>query len=540
MSLIAVDMTPVLPGGENGGAKIFAVELLRSFQKTASEDHFLILTASWNHEDLNVLDGSNMERLCVVTGKKPRQKSKTAQYPGFLRRGLGKMGRYLKRGVFRTNVTSARLLGSRGVDLLFCPFTAPTYAEPGIPTVSVILDLQHRDLPQFFSPHEIGLRNSFMADVGQKTDHIVCISEYVRQAVIEYLDSSPERTHTINVCIQSRLSAPTVKSMDMHQSSLGIGLSPYIFYPANYWPHKNHRMLLTAYGMFLSYNPSSNIDLVFTGALEEPEKELKYAVKQMGLTERVHFLGFLLQEQLETVWHGCEFLIFPSLYEGFGIPVLEAMSIGKPVLCSNSTSLPEVAGDAALYFDPRKPGDIVRCLERVTKDRHLQNDLVRRGRVRVGRFGAETMTNKYLEIFQSALGNPLAQSDGVVGVFQDGWIGEEMTITYGEGPESRILKLNISAPSWLPNDRVKLKLRNDRKLLKKFNIQKGKDVTLDQPLPREGGYLTLTVTPTFQPSKCDIGEDNRTLGVRCDGCWVSHPDQGRISLLEADKGCSPA
>jgi len=80
----------------------------------------------------------------------------------------------------------------------------------------------------------------------------------------------------------------------------------------------------------------------------------------------------LPQEQLEAVWCGCEFLIFPSLYEGFGIPVLEAMSIGKPVLCSNTTSLPGVAGKAALYFDPRKPGDIVHCLERITREPGLR------------------------------------------------------------------------------------------------------------------------------------------------------------------------
>lgn len=539
MSLIAVDMTPILPGGENGGAKIFTIELLRSFQKTAPEDHFLLLTALWNHEELAILDGPNMSRHRVLTGKKPRPKPLTAQYPGFLRRGLGRMGRYVMRA-FKTGVAPRRLLGSRGVDLLFCPFTAATYAEPGIPTVSVIYDLQHRDLPQFFSSHEIGARNRFMHEISQRADHVICISEHVRQAVLKHLKTNPETTHTVHVCIQSRLSTPDQGSVAADRSNLGIGLRPYIFYPANFWPHKNHRMLLTAYGMFLSRNPDNKLDLVFTGALEGLEKDLRQAVEQMGLKERVHFLGFLPQEQLETVWSGCEFLIFPSLYEGFGIPVLEAMSIGKPVLCSNSTSLPEVAGKAALYFDPRKPGDIVSCLEHVIKDPFLRKDLANRGHARAAKFTPENMTRKYLEIFTLALEKLSPVSDGVTGVFQDGWIGNEMSITYGQGPKNRVLELAISAPPWLPAGRVKLTLRDDYKTLQKLSIRRGAEITIEQPLPEEHGRFTLIVAPTFRPSECGIGDDNRALGVKCQGCWLIHPDQGRTSLMKAGKECFPA
>ena len=535
MSLIAVDMTPVLPGGENGGAKIFAIELLRSFQKTAPGDHFLLLTALWNHEELAILDGPNMARHCLLTRKKkPRPKPLTAQYPGFFRRGLGRMGRYIMRAS-KTGVAPRRLLGSRGVDLLFCPFTAATYAEPGIPTVSVIYDLQHRDFPQFFSPHEIGLRNAFMREVSQQADHIVCISEHVRQAVLEHLKTNPQRTHTAHVCIQTRLSTPDHISVDRHRSALDIRLRPYMFYPANYWPHKNHRMLLTAYGMFLSRNPDNNLDLVFTGALEDSENELKRAVAQMGLKERVHFLGFLPQEQLEAVWCGCDFLIFPSLYEGFGIPVLEAMSIGKPVLCSNTTSLPGVAGKAALYFDPRKPGDIVHCLERITREPGLRNNLVNSGYSRAANFRPETMIDKYLDVFRSALGNSLPVSDGVTGIFQDGWIGEEMIIGFSPGPKNRVLELSVSAPSWLPAGRVKLKLRDDFKIVQRLSVRRGKEITISQPLPEDQGRFILTVAPTFRPSECEIGDDNRTLGIKCQGCWFIHPDQTRTSLMKGGR-----
>ena len=151
MAYIAVDMTPTLPGGKNGGAKILAIELLKSFHAMATEHQFLILTASWNHEDLAILDGPNMRRICVLTGQEPTPKPSFTRYPGRLNRAVVRIRNRIKRFAKR-NSPVGRGLAAQGVDLLFCPFTAPTYAEANIPTVSVILDLQHKELPQFFHP----------------------------------------------------------------------------------------------------------------------------------------------------------------------------------------------------------------------------------------------------------------------------------------------------------------------------------------------------------------------------------------------------
>ncbi len=536
--LIAVDMTPMLPGGENGGAKIFAMELLRSFQQHAHKDQFLLLTASWNHEELAALDGPNMSRLCVMKGKTKGRPSSMDRYPGLLRRGLVKVSRVVRQ-VSRTGIPPRRLLGSQGVDLLFCPFTAPTYAEFGIPTVCVLYDLQHREFPQFFSPHEIGVRDGFMKEISERANHIVCISEHVRQTVLKHLKTDPERTHAAHVCVQSRLSVPDRKRVNRECDRLGLGDRPYMFYPANFWPHKNHRMLLIAYGMFLSRNPENTLDLVFTGALDDLEMEMKQAVDRMGLRDRVHFLGFLPQEQLEVVWQGCEFLVFPSLYEGFGIPVLEAMSMGKPVLCSNTTSLPEVAGEAALYFDPRKPGDMVECMERLVQNPQLKRELAEQGMVRAAGFSPEDMRNTYTEIFDLALGITPGLTGAVSGVYDDGWVGEGMRIHFGPGSKNRILEVRLSAPPWLPSARVRLKLIEDGRIVKRARLRRGGDMTIGRSLPQDAGCFTLTVSPTFRPSECDIGTDDRVLGVKCKGCWILHPDQSRTILLKAEEECAP-
>ena len=538
MAFIAVDMTPVLPGGKNGGAKILAIELLKSFHKMAVQDQFLVLTASWNHEDLAVLDGPNMRRSCILTGQEPKPKPNHARYSRRLHWAMGRVRSHLKR-VTGGRSSMGRSLAAQGVELLFCPFTAPTYAEGSIPTVSVVLDLQHRELPQFFSLHEIGLRNDFMGELKRKADRIICISEHTRKTVLDHLEIPPEKTHAVPICIQTRLSRPEAEESVRCLTDFGISKRPYMFYPANFWSHKNHSMLLTAFGMFLTRNPQSPIDLVFTGAMNGREDAIKQAVSQMGLAKRVHFLGFVPQEKLASVWFGCEFLIFPSLYEGFGIPVLEAMSIGKPVLCSNTTSLPEVAGEAALYFDPRKPGDIVNCLERVSKDFSLRKNLAKQGYARAADFSPETMTRKYLEIFRSALRDPSPVSEGVSGIFQDGWIGKEMMIGFAEGPRNRSIEIQLSAPPWLPVRRVKLKLQCGGKTVQRLRIRRGGEIALNQSLPQDQCLFTLTVSSTFSPSEMKIGEDNRALGVKCDGCWLIHPDRERTSLMKIGEGCSP-
>ena len=531
MSVIAVDMTPMLSGGKNGGAKIVALELLKSFKSIAPEDRFLILTASWNHDELAILDGSNMRRLCILTGEKPRPKQFTARYPGRLKRNLGKIYRMLRRRLQPGQIWR-RPLTSQGIDLLFCPFTALTHAEPGIPVVSLIHDLQHRDYPWFFSPYEIDQRDSFLGEVCRRANAIICISEYTRQAVIRHLKIRPEKTHVVHNCIQARLINldPTKVSRDL--TILGIDRRPYMFYPANFWPHKNHRMLLTAYGMFLSRNPDQKIDLVFTGASDDSQEELKDVVSRMGLVKHVHFLGFLPDDQLAAVWQGCEFLIFPSLYEGFGIPVLEAISFGKPVLCSNATSLPEVAGDAALYFDPRRPGDMVQCLEGIVSNPSLATELINRGNRRVTHFRPEAMSHRYLEIFYSTIRDSGHITNGVTGVFEDGWTGEEIVVTYGSGTGSRFLEVRLEVPIWLPFGRVIVRLVNKGRIFQKYKITRGEEVVIRQPLSEKGGCFSLLVTPTFVPCECDMGEDNRRLGIMCHGCWIVSQAHGRISLLK--------
>jgi len=523
-------MTPIFPDGRNGGAKIFALELLKSFQTMAPKDKFLILTASWNHQELSILDNTNMSRICVLTRQNSLGSLFDSIYFGRLEQRLHKIYEFLRKRILNRLVNKSRL-SLMGVDLLFCPFTAPTYAEPGIPVVSVILDLQHLAYPQFFSPREINTRQAFFDDLRSKADRVVCISEDVRQSVLKNLNMDIQRMHVVPICVQSRFPKLEPDKVKENLITLSINRRPYMFYPGNFWPHKNHQMLLTAFSIFLSQNPNYKIDLVFTGAISNMEAKLKAAVYQMGLGERVHFLGYLGTDQLSSVWQGCEFLILPSLYEGFGIPLLEAMFYGKAILCSNITSLPEIAQDAALYFDPRNPREIVQCLEQIINNLRTKDDLVLRGCRRVSDFDPDVMTRKYLEIFNLAIRNPKPLENGINGRYDDEWIGEEMIITYGSGCKNRFLELQIEAPPFLPSSQVRIESKNSDGNYQKWKIRRGSQLTISHALSEHEGIVVFNFKPTFRPSDVQMGEDHRQLSVICHGCWLTSPTQKNKTLI---------
>lgn len=551
MPRIAIDLTPLKPGGENGGAKLLVRQLLTAFrQLDDSPYNFLLLTAGWNHQELAEFEGPGFELLCVLPDETaPEPSSGVSNYeradqllyrlrrvlPYAVVRRLLPIAQQVKQKLYllfkpiSPPPASSQILRAHDVDLLFCPFTALTYAEPGIPVISIVYDLQHQAYPQFFDPREVAGREAMLERLCRQTQAIVCISEYTRQTLLaQFSNINPGSTCTVHVCIHTRLAQNNLTSSVLSQLQLH---RPYIFYPANFWPHKNHRLLLTAYNIWRRRNPESDLDLVFTGALAQPEQELRSAVKVMGLDDNVHFLGYLPDEQLAAVFQGCQFMIFPSLYEGFGIPLLEAFAFGKPVLCSNVASLPEIGGEAALYFDPRKPVEIVQAIETLLSTPQLASDLIRQGYQQLTRFRPELMVRRYLEIFDHTLRNPYSNTDALTGVFEDGWVGQDLTITYGADNAPRTLTVLLDAPRWLPHRKLTVGYHNQQGAPEQEHWRRGQPLTLQLPLDRQGGYIQLSITPAFRPADYGISNDQRWLSCRCRSCTISYADGSEKNLM---------
>jgi glycosyltransferase involved in cell wall biosynthesis len=403
---IVVDLTAVLPGGGNGGAKIMTLELVRRLQAMAPDCEFILLTANSTHDELACLDAPNTRRVLGRSTSKPAQDAKASaqdlasvlpsRVRGWLAAAYLAVAGRLRRTGQRVDALKA--------DLLFRPFTAPYYHTASTPTVAVLYDLQYKSYPQNFRVEERVHWDRVLRDAHRLADEYVCISEFVRASVLEHTALDPERVHTIHIQLPHRLPEAGPQALAEALGALSLEAGQYLLYPANSWPHKNHEMLLTAFGMYRASVPQSRLKLVCTGADTGRRGYLADASARMGLGPWTVFPGYLPERQLASLLRGCAALVYPSLYEGFGMPVLEAMAAGKPVLCSAVTSLPEIAGDAALYFDPARPAEIADAIRKLVGDPALTAELVKKGLARARGFGDATrMASQYWAVFERAV-----------------------------------------------------------------------------------------------------------------------------------------
>ncbi|MBR1685922.1 MAG: glycosyltransferase family 4 protein [Clostridia bacterium] len=260
---------------------------------------------------------------------------------------------------------SLRELIGEAVDVMYCPFTGITYYDPSVPCLSQINDIQHKYLPFFFTDTEFQNRERFYQDLIEKHCYLFAISDYTRKTFIDSYSISEDRIRTIHLSIRDRLQTVSDGECKKKLADKGLENIEFAFYPANFWKHKNHKTLILAYNMFKIRHPESQLHLVFTGYETEEIDDLHLAIQKMGLEQSIHFLGYVDDEMVSVLYQTCKYFVFPSLFEGFGLPLLEAMNAGKPILCSNVTSIPEIVGNCAVFFDPYDPESVCQALEDV-------------------------------------------------------------------------------------------------------------------------------------------------------------------------------
>jgi glycosyltransferase involved in cell wall biosynthesis len=211
----------------------------------------------------------------------------------------------------------------------------------GAPSATTIHDLQHEAFPQFFSRPQLWYRRCLYGRSVRSSRIVIADSKHVRDDLVERLGFPRERVRVIYLGVDHQRFSPD-----------GRAREPFLLYPANWWPHKNHELLLEAFALVRGERPE--LRLVLTGS-GHPD----------GLPDGVVSLGRVADDRLVDLYRSASALVFPSLYEGFGLPPLEAMACGCPVAVSRVASLPEVCGDAAVYFDPSSAEGIARGIVEV-------------------------------------------------------------------------------------------------------------------------------------------------------------------------------
>lgn len=532
---VEVDLTPVLPGGDNGGAKTFALELLRRMIRLNPRSRFIILTSEIAHEELAALDAPNAERRCVRGGEtrlRRRFDSRVfAAWLGWLphpfRRHLASFFSRARR-VMRRRVVSA--VPGEAPDLLFCPFTATTYLRPGVPAVSTVHDLQYRAYPQFFSPEEQAHREEVFRGTCRDASCIVAISEHTRAAVISTGLVEPERVRVIPHHLASRCARH-----QLPEGPLGAPPRPYLIYPANFWRHKNHEMLLVAFAMAVRAGLDPDMTLLLTGAPGERQAALTALCEAMGLQNRVIFAGHLPDASFARVLASATALVFPSLFEGFGMPVLEAMALGVPVASSRLSALPEVCGDAALMFDPRIPEEISGALVSITTDVALRERLIAEGRRRAAAFAdGDAMAVAYWRVFEETVARG-ASRNRFHGVHPDGWLSSLGSVEFrtGTGSQDVELVLELEAPKWLPSPGPTLSATSRGRRKESMTLAPGS--SREWRIRTNSGRVDIAISPTFVPSRLGVSSDERELTVHLRRCRVEYADGSGTCVLWPQK-----
>jgi glycosyltransferase involved in cell wall biosynthesis len=374
--------------GTAGGTQVYRRELISALASFDRSNQYILL--KWEDDNIALDDlPSNFTSVALSCSTK-----------GFLSSRLEQVAvNYFLWN--RPNVLSRQADGL-ALDLIHFPTTVISPVIHAVPVVLTFFDMQQEFHPENFSLSERVRRHLTYRPSARKAGLIISPSSFTAETLIQRYKIPPSKIRRVPVGISDHYKPqtdPRVLGGIRQRYDLP---EAFVFYPANTWRHKNHRRLLMAL-MLLHQQPNLRISLVCTGAASSGETVSQLG-RSLGFPESQLFdLGFIPLADMPAVYALARMMVFPSLFEGFGIPVLEAMACGCPVVCANTTSLPEVGGEAVGMFDPLDVPAMADEMRRVWEDDALRAAMARKGLERAEEFRWERIIPKVVDVYREAL-----------------------------------------------------------------------------------------------------------------------------------------
>ncbi len=252
----------------------------------------------------------------------------------------------------------------------------------------------HQTVKRMFFP-------TMMRLSARRADRLIAISESTREDLVRMWGVDRARVSTIPLAADAAFRPQSADDIAAGCATLGLHAGTYILYVGMLEPRKNVDRLVEAFGRIAGDLPG--VDLVIGGRRGWMYDQIYAQVEALGLHDRVRFTGYVSHESLPALYGGARVFAYPSKYEGFGIPVLEAMSCGTPVITTNVSSMPEVAGDAAVLVPPDDVGALAAALRRVAGDEALRAELSRKGLARAKMFSWQRCARETVAVYEAAL-----------------------------------------------------------------------------------------------------------------------------------------
>lgn len=271
-------------------------------------------------------------------------------------------------------------------DLLFIPaHTMPVIRRPSLKVVVTIHGLEYQYLPQYYKfPQKLYLNKSTEYAV-RYAGHLIAVSQWTKSQLVEKLGAKPEKITVVYEGVSQGSAVPEE------------GL-PYILFVGTIQPRKNLVRLIEAFSKLQARDQVLN--LIIAGKKGWMYENILAAPKKFGVGKRVKFLGYVSDEELASLYQNALFFVLPSLCEGFGLPVLEAMRFGCPVIASKAGALPEVVGDAGLLVDPYKVEEIAGAMKLMIKNSDLREALREKGFHQVRKFSWQKAARETIKVFE--------------------------------------------------------------------------------------------------------------------------------------------
>ena len=370
---IAIDAHAV--GARLGGNETYAINLI---------------------EALAQIDQSNQYTLYVT--KPPALDRFANRWPNFtVRRTLPHTP------LVRIPLTLSRELRKHPVDVLHVQYTAPPFAP--CPVVTTIHDLAFEHLPETFNRRSWMQLRLTVRSTARRAAQIVTVSEYSRQDIIKTYGVNPQII-TVTPEAASQTFRPVKDEDRLSDVRKAYGIErDYILSLCSIQPRKNLVRLIEAYCLLRRSQPEGKLpQLVLAGKRAWLDNETMRAAQLDELSADIRFTGYVVDDDLNALYSGATCFVYPSYFEGFGLPILEAMKCGTPVIAGDRTSIPEVAGEAALLFDPFDVQSLVEALKRTLNDSDYRATLSARGLQRANEFNWQTTARLTLAVYEKAAG----------------------------------------------------------------------------------------------------------------------------------------
>jgi glycosyltransferase involved in cell wall biosynthesis len=293
-------------------------------------------------------------------------------------------------------------------DVLHVQYTGPINC--GVPVVATVHDVSYLEHPEYFTRGRAWQLRQTVGRTVMSAARILTGTEYARSTILKVYGDLDES----KVVVAPLAAAPELRPISRAAAAAAVrqqfGIaSPFVLCVGDMQPRKNHIGLIAAFAKLVRAFPQIRHELVIAGNETWFAAQVRDAARDSGIADRIRFCGFVSDPELLNLYNACDTFIFPSYYEGFGLPVLEAMVCGRAVLCANTTSLPEVVDGAAILFDPYVADEIVRALKDVLLDAELRARLERLGLQRAANFSWQKTAAITLDVFREAAGTAVAK-----------------------------------------------------------------------------------------------------------------------------------